>query len=119
MKALARYLRENIDAPITLVFAVMGDKNARAMMREAFPLARSIVLTQAANSRSMPYQQMLSSMPAEISAERTFVTDNVASAIQAAETVDIDAVIVVAGSLYLVGEARELIRQRRGGLKIR
>ncbi|HQZ83297.1 MAG TPA: folylpolyglutamate synthase/dihydrofolate synthase family protein [Pyrinomonadaceae bacterium] len=104
--ALADHIRKHIDAPVTTIFAAMEDKNSRVMMREYFPLARTIVLTEAANSRSTPYQELLEKMPDGISKERTFATDNVASALQVALTADPEAVIVVAGSLYLVGEVR-------------
>jgi len=106
VKALANYIRENVEAPVTIIFAAMEDKNSRAMMRELFPHARTIVLTQASNSRSTPYQRLLKQMPDDISKERTFVTGNVESALQVAKAADPDAVIVVAGSLYLVGEVR-------------
>lgn len=104
--ALAKYIRENIDAPITAIFAAMEDKNSAAMMRELFPLARTIVLTETANSRTTPYQKLLKEMPAAISRERTFATDNVGSALEVALASDPAAIIVVAGSLYLVGEVR-------------
>lgn len=116
--ALANYIRKNIDAPITIIFAAMEDKNSQAMMSELFPLARTIVLTEATNSRSTPYQRLLRKMPAEVSKERTFATDNVGSALRIATESDRDAMIVVAGSLYLVGEVRERLAQFRRGLKI-
>ncbi len=104
--ALSNFVRRNVSGPVTVVFAAMEDKDSRAMMRELFPLARTIVLTEAANLRSTPYHTLLKKMPADISKERTFATDNVDSALQVARAADPDAVIVVAGSLYLVGEVR-------------
>jgi len=116
--ALANYIHGNIDAPITVIFAVMEDKNSRVMMRELFPLARTIVLTEAANSRSKPYKELLKEMPADVSKERTFVTDSVGSALKVALAADTEADIVVAGSLYLVGEVRARLSRRSDNLKI-
>lgn len=112
VKALAAYLREKVEQPITLIFAVMEDKKVRALMKELFPLARTIVLTEARNSRSVPYEKLLKKMPVSLSKERVFATANSRSAVAAAEAADPDAVIVVAGSLYLVGEVRDLITGR-------
>lgn len=118
VKALANYIRENVDAPVTVIFAAMEDKNSRAMMRELFPLARTIVLTQASNSRSTPYKTLLKQMPDLISKERTFATADVASALNVARSADPEAVIVAAGSLYLVGEIRSQIASQVRSLKI-
>lgn len=107
--ALAHHLRNEIDKPITLIFGAMEDKDLRAMIRSLFPQARTIVLTEASNSRSASYMQLLGRMPADISKERTFVTDNVRSALQVAVATDDETLIVVAGSLYLVGEAKKIL----------
>lgn len=107
VKALAEYLREDAAEPRTVIFAAMEDKDSRAMMNELFPLARTIVLTEAANSRSLSYKLLLKRMPHDASRERVFATDNVDSALEVASEADPDAVIVVAGSLYLVGEVRK------------
>ena len=117
VRALAEYLRDNVDQPLTIVFAAMEDKNLRAMIQELFPLARTIVLTETTNSRSASYERLLKEMPKNLSKERTFVTDNVASALQAAVNADASALIVVAGSLYLVGEAKAQSARRRSECK--
>ncbi len=107
VKALAKYLRNNVGEPLTVIFAAMEDKDSRAMMNEFFPLARTFVLTEAANSRSLSYKRLLKQMPHDASRERVFATDNVDSALEVASEADPDALIVVAGSLYLVGEVRK------------
>lgn len=118
VRALAEYLRDNVDEPLTIIFAAMEDKDLRAMMHELFPLARTIVLTETTNSRSASYERLLKEMPKNLSKERTFVTDNVASGLQAAVNADASALIVVAGSLYLVGEAKAQSARRRSECKL-
>ncbi|MEQ1921627.1 MAG: folylpolyglutamate synthase/dihydrofolate synthase family protein [Pyrinomonadaceae bacterium] len=111
--ALAEYIREFETRPITLVFGAMDDKNVAEILAILEPLAQRIVLTEPSNSRSHSYQELLEQMPAEMSKERTFATDNVKSAIDIAnEVTQDDGVILVTGSLYLVGEVKSILRSQ-------
>lgn len=92
-----------------LVLGVMGDKNVEAMMISLAPLVEGVVTTAPKSERSVP--------PLEL-AER--IRDLVDTSVLVAEDVELaldmaraeagpDGAVLVAGSLYLVGEARQLL----------
>lgn len=92
-----------------LVFGVMGDKNVEAMVDRLAPLVDGIVVTAPVSERAVP--------PAEL-AERVqplvdvpvLVADQVDLALDMAKAeAGLDGAVLVAGSLYLVGEVRELL----------
>ena len=92
------------DRPVTLVFGVMRDKAVSEVAEILFPLAERVVVTQANNPRS--------ATPAEIrqAAARVKVdireAPDVASALaQACRIIEPGGVVVVTGSIYIVGEA--------------
>ena len=108
--ALAVYLMMDEPRPITLLFGAMRDKSVAEILAIIAGRAERIVFTEAANPRSLSYDQLLRQLPADISRERTFATDTVANAIDIAETVTPDdGVILVTGSLYLVGEVKKIL----------
>ncbi len=91
------------DRPVTLVFGVMRDKAISEVAEILFPLAERVVVTQANNPRS--------ATPAEIrrAAARVKVdireAPDVASALaQACRIIEPGGVVVVTGSIYIVGE---------------
>jgi dihydrofolate synthase/folylpolyglutamate synthase len=109
--ALAEYIRDKKTRPITLIFGAMSDKNVSEMLKTLAPLAARIVVTEPLNPRSVSYNELLETLPADVSKERTFATNNVASAIAIANAVTPDdGIILVTGSLYLVGEAKKLLQ---------
>lgn len=109
-KALAEYIREFETRPVTMIFGAMNDKNVAEMLAVIVPLADRIIVTEPSNSRALTYTDLLELFPADISKERTFATDNVASAIDIAhEITPDDGIILVTGSLYLVGEAKKIL----------
>ncbi|MFM9903720.1 MAG: bifunctional folylpolyglutamate synthase/dihydrofolate synthase [Pyrinomonadaceae bacterium] len=110
-KALAEYLKDFETRPITLVFGAMNDKNVAEILSILAPLAERIVVTEPLNSRSLSYDELLDQLPSNMSKEKTFVTDTVANAITIAETVTPEeGLILVTGSLYLVGEVKQFFR---------
>jgi len=111
VRALAEYIVEYEKRPITLVFGAMRDKNIAEILAVVAPLVERIVITQPSNSRSAPYDELLRRLPSNISKEKTFATDNVASAIDIADNVTPPGgIILVTGSLYLVGEVKKIIK---------
>ena len=88
----------------------MRDKDISEIAPTLFPLAGGVVLTKADNPRSVEPNE-LSKLAANDPAGKVRVTDNVAEAIRIArEITAAEGVIVVTGSLYLVGEARKAIK---------
>ena len=108
-KALAAFLDEFENRPITLVFGAMGGKNVTEIAQILFPLASRIVLTEPDNPRALTFDELLEQMPMELSRQNVFATDRVENAIIIAETITPEGgIILVTGSLYLVGEVKRL-----------
>lgn len=112
-KALAVFLTEFEKRPITLVFGAMRDKEIAEIVSTLFPLAAKIVLTEPENSRSLTYSDLLEQIPDEISRSNIFATDRVENALAIAEAVSAeDGIILVTGSLYLVGDVKRILRSQ-------
>ncbi len=103
--ALRSALSENFSGrELTLVFAAMRDKAIQEIAEVLFPIAERVVLTHVNNPRA--------ATPAELvqAASRTgaeiYTEDTVTAALRKAhELTRPDGVIVVTGSIFLVGEA--------------
>jgi dihydrofolate synthase/folylpolyglutamate synthase len=107
-RALRDYLREFVRAPVTLVFGAMRDKKLDEIAALLFPLAQKIVLTQPAQPRAAAPGDIAKVAPAE-SQDRILQAASVAEAVRLAREITLpDGLILVTGSLYLVGEAMNL-----------
>jgi dihydrofolate synthase/folylpolyglutamate synthase len=103
--ALRSALSENFDGrELTLVFAAMRDKAIQEIADVLFPIAEQVVLTHVNNPRA--------ATPAELvqATSRTGATLHVeetvpAALVKAHQLTKPDGVIVVSGSIFLVGEA--------------
>ncbi len=112
-KALAAYLNEFESRPITLIFGAMNDKNVVEILSILAPLATGIVLTQPSNSRSVACGELLAQLPSGLPRENISATANVCDALDIARKLTpADGLIIVTGSLYLVGEARKILIER-------
>jgi dihydrofolate synthase/folylpolyglutamate synthase len=108
-RALRAYLDDEIDRPITLIFGAMRDKDVAAIAQEIFPKASVIVLTEPSNPRAMKASEIALKVR-QGQKIALFETYSVGAAMQKAEKVSTDdSVILITGSLYLVGEARKLL----------
>jgi dihydrofolate synthase/folylpolyglutamate synthase len=92
------------DRRLIFVFGAMRDKAISEMCEILFPLAERVVTTQAENPRSATSQEIRDA------AHRTHadieLSANVASALmRAKELAGTDGIIVITGSIYVVGEA--------------
>ena len=92
------------DRPLTFVFGAMRDKAIGEIAEILFPLAERVVVTKADNPRS--------ATPPEVraAAVRTSVeiidAENVPAALAKAKQITaVDDLIVITGSIYIVGEA--------------
>jgi dihydrofolate synthase/folylpolyglutamate synthase len=101
-RALARFFRSR-DGELDLLFAVMADKDFVGIARELFPLARRVVVTTPPVSRAAPALELaerLSFLHRDVTAipdvDRAFARILAESA----------GSVLVAGSLYLVGDVR-------------
>jgi dihydrofolate synthase/folylpolyglutamate synthase len=96
------------DRPVTMVFGVMRDKAVAEVAEILFPITEHVVVTQANNPRS--------ATPAEIrqAASRVEVdlreASDVPSALAEARRIaGPDGLVVVTGSIYIVGEAMQCV----------
>lgn len=109
-RVLRDFLNEFVDQPITLVFGAMKGKDVAAILELLASHAVRIVFTEPDNSRSLTFDDLLAGLPVDISRKSVFVTNNVKNAIDIAEMVTPESgIILVTGSLYLVGEVKKNI----------
>lgn len=91
-----------------LVLAAMGDKDCAGIVEALLPVADAIVVTEAPTGRSAPADRLgklcrLAGRQAEVQ------PDPVAALTRAGQLAGDQAIVVVTGSLYLVGAAREAL----------
>jgi dihydrofolate synthase / folylpolyglutamate synthase len=100
------------DRRLTFVFGAMRDKAIAEMTEILFPVAERVIATQADNPRSATGEEIRQA--ATRTSTEVEVTPSVASALDRARTVaGPRGVVVVTGSIYIVGEA-----MRRLGVRV-
>jgi dihydrofolate synthase / folylpolyglutamate synthase len=102
--ALASYLRGGPAAP--LVFAAMRDKDVDGMFRELLPAVSAVIATRAGNQRSADPESIAARARAIAPALRVVVEPSLADALAAAWC--LSPRIVVAGSIFLLGDVMKL-----------
>jgi dihydrofolate synthase/folylpolyglutamate synthase len=104
---LGRYIEENLmDRAITLVIGILDDKPYGAILKSLIPHCRRVILTQARSGRALPAEKLVETVSSWT--EDVRVIPNVAQAIEKALThLPDNGAVIVAGSLYVVGEAKE------------
>jgi dihydrofolate synthase/folylpolyglutamate synthase len=103
-KALREYLEEFVHQPITLIFGAMKDKQIAEIAEILFPLADKLILTQIDNQRSAKAEEL-----SEFAKRHFILTKNVEEALEIAKSFS-ENLTCVTGSLYLVGEARKVLK---------
>jgi dihydrofolate synthase / folylpolyglutamate synthase len=105
-RALATYIRRFYSGRrIWMVYGALRDKAVAEMTSILFPLADRVILTAPANTRAMP--------PEDIPAPGARTTHSIAEAISLlSDDATSEDVIFITGSLYLAGEARDLLKKR-------
>jgi dihydrofolate synthase/folylpolyglutamate synthase len=114
-KQLAGAVREMKSAyrRLILVVGILSDKDYRGILAEIVPLADHVIVTRPQYSRAMDVQALASEIRELHSAVTT--TETVGHAIVKAREVSmVDDLILVTGSLYVVGDARAVIVQDAG-----
>jgi dihydrofolate synthase / folylpolyglutamate synthase len=109
-RALSDYLREFVTAPVTLIFGAMRDKELMRMAALLFPQARLLILTGMNNPRAATPEMLSGAVPRGVDPESILLAPSPSDALRLAiEMTPPDGLITVSGSLYLVGEIRELL----------
>lgn len=92
------------ERPITLVFGAMRDKAIAEMAEVLFPVAAHVIATRAANPRSATPEEVRDA--AARTGVDVFCEPDVSAALARARSLTPkDGVIVIAGSIYILGEA--------------
>jgi dihydrofolate synthase/folylpolyglutamate synthase len=100
------------DRQLTLVFGAMRDKAIAAMTEILFPLAERVIATQADNPRAATAEEIRQA--AARTSTEIEAAPNVASALERARVLaGPRGVVVITGSIYIVGEA-----MRRLGVRV-
>ena len=108
---LSKYLSENLaHRRITLVVGILDDKPYGAMLKSVLPVCARAIVTRAKTERALAPQRLYAAAKKIIS-DVTMIPGVAAAARQAIETASPDDVICIAGSLYVVGEAKEAIEK--------
>jgi dihydrofolate synthase/folylpolyglutamate synthase len=98
------------DRPLVLVFGVMRDKAVTEIAEILFPLAERVIATRADNPRSAAPEEISEAGARTGVAIETAAT--VANAVaRASEFVTRDGIVVITGSIYVVGEALRAVQQ--------
>ncbi len=112
-KALREYLIENVEKPLIMIFGAMGGKNLDEISTILFPLAEKIIFTTPENPRAMPAAEIAEFVPNGFDENNIFVLDTISDAYQKAkELSDEKHLILVTGSLYLIGEIQAFLKNR-------
>ncbi|MBI9083964.1 MAG: bifunctional folylpolyglutamate synthase/dihydrofolate synthase [Desulfobacterales bacterium] len=108
-RELGRYMATDLAGRrITLVVGILDDKPYRAMLDHLIPACARVVLTQPVIGRALSAQTLRAAIAP--TCHDITVIPKVAEAVRhAIETSGPDDVVVVAGSLYVVGEAKETL----------
>jgi dihydrofolate synthase / folylpolyglutamate synthase len=108
ISALCRALKtEFIYRRLILIFGVLNDKDYKTMMKKVVPMADRLIVTRPKTERAMPTGEVASVL-ARYSYKNIEIVENSLDALKRALSIaDINDLICITGSLYLVGEIKE------------
>ncbi|MGI9056109.1 MAG: bifunctional folylpolyglutamate synthase/dihydrofolate synthase [Pyrinomonadaceae bacterium] len=110
-KALREYLDEFIKQPITMIFGTMKEKDLTETGEILFPKAEKLILTKPDNPRAMEISELKEFVPAYFPEQNLFLSENVIKALKKAKEISHENdLILVTGSLYLVGEVQKIVQ---------
>ena len=110
--ALARFL-DRLARPFVLLFGALADKDSAAMLRSLAPRAAALVLARPASPRALAPELLLAQPGTAGARVEPEPAAALGAALDAARATGVD-LVVVAGSIYLVGAARVELRRRWG-----
>jgi dihydrofolate synthase/folylpolyglutamate synthase len=91
----------------TLIFSCLRDKPAAEMAQILFPLFARVIFAPIASPRATPVSDLL--VAAEATGTPAEAAGSVSEALQSARNGASGGVVVISGSVYLVGAARTLL----------
>jgi len=96
-------------ARLILVWGAMEDKDLQTILHEIAPLADIIIFTRPESERSATPEQLQDTLPAAMQKKAVLASSVEESLDKARELATENDLICIAGSLYLVGAARQLL----------
>ncbi len=113
--ALRAGLRGLLDrcAPRVLIFSCLRDKPVEEMARILFPLFERVILAPIHSARATAMEDLLAA--ANETGTQAEAADSVSDALRLAQEYAAGGVVVVSGSVYLVGEARAMLLAGKEG----
>jgi len=112
-RALRDFLLEFERRPITLVFGAMRGKDVADIASVLFPLVKNIVLTRPDNARAMTSVEIAERTAVHLEYRDVILEPIVKDALgRAAKIAQEDGLILVTGSLYLVGEVKRILKSQ-------
>jgi dihydrofolate synthase / folylpolyglutamate synthase len=110
VKNLAESLADEFSGRrLVCVWGAMGDKDIRSALGHIAPLVDVLILTRPPGERSASPEQLLASLDPHEQSKSLCVPDVVEAVLTAEEMAGPDDLIVVAGSLYLLGAVRRFL----------
>lgn len=96
---------------IVLIFGALRDKDVSSMLQELIPCAADIILTKPDTDRGLPVDELQEVV--EKSGRNFYAVRTLSDAMSVARNItSASDIILITGSLYLVGEARTLLSSR-------
>lgn len=93
---------------IVLIFGALKDKDVNSMLQELIPCVSEIILTRPDTDRGLPVEELRKI--AEKSGRKPYAVETATDALSIAYNItSASDMIIITGSLYLVGEARSII----------
>ncbi len=112
-RELARFMEENFAGrKVYLIYAAMRDKAVDEVAGVLFPLAEEVIFTEARTPRAISAAQ-LEEIAGHHAARHSAIPDAEKAVQTALAKANPRDVIVITGSLYLVGQVRQAWRQAR------
>ncbi|MDY6792328.1 MAG: folylpolyglutamate synthase/dihydrofolate synthase family protein [Thermodesulfobacteriota bacterium] len=108
---LARYLSNNLsNRPITLVVGILDDKPYQAMLKSLLPVCKSAIITSPKINRALA-PETLSAVAKRFISHITIIPDVGKAVKYAIKNSQPGDAVCIAGSLYVVGEAKEALEK--------
>ena len=108
--ALQKFLNEFVQKPIAMIFGSMSDKDTAEILSILAPGMSLLMLTRPDNPRARSPIELKNDLPEEVKRGDVVLTKDIAEALDEAVLRMPEGVVLVTGSLYLVGEARRLLK---------
>ncbi len=108
---LARFLSSNLTGrPLSLVIGILDDKPYKAMLKFLLPLANRVVITRARTGRALDPRK-LQKIAEQLRVDSVVIPDVARAVKHAVDECPPEGAVCIAGSLYVVGEAKEALEK--------